>query len=171
MNGAGGGGGGSGGCRFQPDSHGYNIWSWWRAGWLLVTLTYFSRSLRDLNCQIWAKRCLCAHYLINQLADSNQICMDIIVGHDKMLSMYWWPWSNFQGVFTYVNIEKIIVMSNLTRKVWLKFMITNFFCPVYFGQGHSSAKWNKLREYSKYSMPVVITSNYRKLSLTSSNLK
>ena len=48
-----------------------------------MTLTYFSRSLRDLNCQIWAKRCLCAKYLMNQLADFNQICMDITFGHDK----------------------------------------------------------------------------------------
>ena len=62
---------------FQPDLHWYNIGTWWRADLILVTLTYFSRSVRDLNCQIWAKRCLCAQYLMNQLADFNQICMDI----------------------------------------------------------------------------------------------
>ena len=33
--------------RFQPDLHGYNIGTWWRADLILVTLTYFSRSLRD----------------------------------------------------------------------------------------------------------------------------
>ena len=82
---------------FQPDLHGYNIWTWWRDDLILVTLTYFSRSVRDLNCQIWAKRCLCAQYLMNQLADFNQICMDITFGHDKKLNMFWWPWSNFQG--------------------------------------------------------------------------
>ena len=83
--------------RFQPDLHGYNIGTWWRADLILVTLTYFSRSVVDLNCQIWAKRCLCAQYLMNQLADFNQICMDIIFGHDKKLNRCWWPCSNFQG--------------------------------------------------------------------------
>ena len=82
--------------RFQPDLHGYNIGTWWRADLILVTLTYFSRSVRDLNCQIWAKRCLCAQDLMNQLADFNQICMDITFGHDKKLNRFWWPWSNFQ---------------------------------------------------------------------------
>ena len=83
--------------RFQPDLHGYKIWTWWRADLVLVTLTYFSRSLQDLNCQIWAKRCLCAQCLMNQLADFNQICMDITSGHDKKLNRFWWHWSNFQG--------------------------------------------------------------------------
>ena len=71
--------------RFQPDLHGYNIGTWWRADLILVTLTYFSRSVVDLNCQIWVKRCSCAQYLMNQLADFNQICMDITFGHDKKL--------------------------------------------------------------------------------------
>ena len=71
--------------RFQPDLHGYNIGIWWRADYVLVTLTYFSRSLQDLNFQIWAKRCLCAHYLMNQLADFNHICMDITFGHDDLI--------------------------------------------------------------------------------------
>ena len=76
--------------RFQPDLLGYNIGTWWRAYLVLETLTYFSRSLRDLNCQIWARRCLCAQYLMNQLADFNQICMDITLGHDKKLNRFWW---------------------------------------------------------------------------------
>ena len=83
--------------RFQPDLHGYNIGTWWRADLILVTLTFLSRSVCYLNCQIWAKRCLCAQYLMNQLADFNQICMDITFGHDKKLNRFWWPWSNFQG--------------------------------------------------------------------------
>ena len=83
--------------RFQPDLHGYNIGTWWSADLVLVSLTYFSRSLWDLNCQIWAKRCLYAQYLLNQLVDFNQICMDITFGHDKKLNRFWWPWSNFQG--------------------------------------------------------------------------
>ena len=74
--------------RFQPDLHGYNIETWWRADLILVTLTYFSRSVRDLNCQIWAKRCLFAQYLMNQLADFKQICMDITFGHDKKLNRF-----------------------------------------------------------------------------------
>ena len=81
--------------RFHPHLHRYKIGTWRRADLVLVTLTYFSRSLRDLNCQIWAKRCLCAQYLMNQLADFNQICMDITLGHDKKLNRVWWPWSNF----------------------------------------------------------------------------
>ena len=83
--------------RFQPDLHGYNIGTWWSADLILVTLTYFSRSVIDLTCQLWAKRCLCAQYLMNQLADFNQICMAITFGHDKKLNRFWWPWSNFQG--------------------------------------------------------------------------
>ena len=83
--------------RFQPVLHGYNIGTWWRADLILVTMTNFSRSVQDLNCQIWAKRCLCAQYLMNQLADFNQICMDITFGHDKKLNRFWWPWFNFQG--------------------------------------------------------------------------
>ena len=67
--------------RFQPHLHGYYIRACWRADLFLVT--YFSRSLRDYNCQIWAKRSLCAQYLMNHLADFNQICMDITFGHDK----------------------------------------------------------------------------------------
>ena len=82
---------------FQPDLHGYNIGTWWSVDLILVTLTYFSRSVRDLNCKIWAKRCLCAQYLMNQLVGFNQNCMDITFGHDKKLNRFWWPWSNFQG--------------------------------------------------------------------------
>ena len=74
--------------RFQPDLHGCNIGTWWRADLVLVALTYFSRSLRDLNCQIWAKWCLCAQYLMNQLADFNQICMDITFRYDKKLNRF-----------------------------------------------------------------------------------
>ena len=54
-----------------------------------MTLIYFSRSVRYLNCQIWAKRCLCAQYLMNQLADFNQICINITAGHDKKLNKFW----------------------------------------------------------------------------------
>ena len=82
--------------RFQPNLHGYNIGTWQRDDLVLVTLTYFSRSLLDLICQIWAKRCLCAQYLMNQLADFNQISMDITFGHDKKLNRFWWLWTNFQ---------------------------------------------------------------------------
>ena len=71
---------------FQRDLHGYNIGTLCRADLVLVTLTYFSRSLLGLNCQIWAKRCLCAQNLMNQQADFNQICMDITFGHDKKLN-------------------------------------------------------------------------------------
>ena len=74
--------------RLQPDLQVYNIETWWRADLVLVTLTYFSRSLQDLNCQIWTKRRLCAQYLMNQLADFNQICMDITFGHDKKLNRF-----------------------------------------------------------------------------------
>ena len=83
--------------RFQPDLHRYNIGTWIRADLVLVTLIKFSWSLRNSNCQIWAKRCLCRQYLMNQLTDFNQICMDITFGHDKKLNRFWWPWSNFQG--------------------------------------------------------------------------
>ena len=83
--------------RFQPDLHGYKIGTCWGTDLIVVTLTYFSRSVRELNCQIWAKKCLCAQYLMNQMADFNQICMDITFGHDKKLNRLWWPLSNFQG--------------------------------------------------------------------------
>ena len=57
----------------------------------------FSRSLLDFNCQSWAKKCLCTQYLMNQLADFNQICMDITFGQDKKLNRFWWSWTNFPG--------------------------------------------------------------------------
>ena len=44
-----------------------------------------------------SQRCLCAQYLMNRLADFNQIYMDITFGHDKKLNRFWWPWSNFEG--------------------------------------------------------------------------
>ena len=37
---------------FQLNLHGCNIGTWWRIDLVLVTLTQFSRSLQDLNCQI-----------------------------------------------------------------------------------------------------------------------
>ena len=46
---------------------------------ILVTLTYFSRSLQDFQ----AKRCLCAQYLMSQ------VCMDITFGRDKKLKRFW----------------------------------------------------------------------------------
>ena len=97
--------------RFQQDLHGYNIGTWWRAYLILLTMTYFSRSVRDLhvNCQIWAKRCLCAHYFMNQLADFNQICMDMTFGHDNKLNRFWWPWSNFQGYCLPKLSQKVFV--------------------------------------------------------------
>ena len=82
--------------RFQPDLHGHNTGTWWRADWVLMTLAYFSRSLQYLNFQIWLIRCLCAQYLMNQLADFNQICMGITFWHDKKLNRFWWPSSNFK---------------------------------------------------------------------------
>ena len=40
---------------------------------------------------------LSAWYLMNQLADFNQICMYITLGHNEDLIRFWWPWPNFQG--------------------------------------------------------------------------
>ena len=34
---------------------------------------------------------------MNRLAFFNQICMDIILGHDEKLIRFWWPWPNCQG--------------------------------------------------------------------------
>ena len=49
------------------------------------------RSLRHLNCQIYAKICLYARYLLNLMADFNQICMDVTLGHDKELIRFLLP--------------------------------------------------------------------------------
>ena len=46
------------------------------------------------------RRCdsfLSAQYLMNRMADFNQTCMDITLGHDEELIRFWWPWPNFQG--------------------------------------------------------------------------
>ena len=96
--------------RFQPDLHGYNIGTWWKAGLVLVTLTYFSRSLRDLNCQIWAKRCLWTQYLMNQLADFNQICMDITFGLPK-------SWIGFGDLDLIFKVTTRLNPPNLSQKV------------------------------------------------------
>ena len=55
----------------------YNTGTWWRANLILVTLTYFSRSLWNLNCQIWAKRYLSACYLMDLWMECYQICKPI----------------------------------------------------------------------------------------------
>ena len=41
---------------------------------------------------------LCAPYLMNQLADFNQICMDITLGHDEELIRFWWPWQSTRNL-------------------------------------------------------------------------
>ena len=41
------------------------------------------------NCQIYAKKCLCARYLMNHLADFKQIYMDVTMGHDEELVRFW----------------------------------------------------------------------------------
>ena len=47
----------------------------------------------DLFFKVFAKfepKGVCAaQYLMNQLVDFNQICMDIIFGHDKKLNRFW----------------------------------------------------------------------------------
>ena len=98
--------------RCQPDLHGYNIGTWWRAGLILVTLTYFSRSMRDLNCQIEAKRCLCAQYLMNQLADFNQICIDITFGHVK-------SWISFGDLDLIFKVTVRLNPPKLSQKVFV----------------------------------------------------
>ena len=59
--------------RFQPDLHGdHDLFFKVSAGLKLPNL-----SQKVLVC------------LMNQLADFNQICMDIIFGHDKKLNRFW----------------------------------------------------------------------------------
>ena len=98
--------------RFQPDLNGYNIVTWWRADMILVTLTYFSRSVQDLNWQIWAKRCLCAQYLMNQQADFNQICMDITFGHDE-------SWIGFGDLDLIFKVTVRLNPPKLSQKVFV----------------------------------------------------
>ena len=88
-----------------------------------MILTYFSRSLLDLNCQIWAKRCLCALYLMNWLADFNQLCMDIILGHVEELVRFWWPWHNFQGHSCMTEIATIDWFGRWGTSVSLKTLL------------------------------------------------
>ena len=40
---------------------------------------------------------LSAQYLVNQWLVSYQTFMDILMGHNKELVRFWWPWPNFQG--------------------------------------------------------------------------
>ena len=44
-----------------------------------------------------AKKCLFAEYLMNRLADFNQMFMHITLGHDDELIIFWWPAPNFQN--------------------------------------------------------------------------
>ena len=52
-------------------------------------LDLFFKVTAGLKLPNLSQRCLCAQYLMNQLVDFNQICMDITFGHDKKLNMFW----------------------------------------------------------------------------------
>ena len=36
-------------------------------------------------------------YLLNQLVEFHQTCMDILLEQALELSRFWWPWPHFQG--------------------------------------------------------------------------
>ena len=131
---------------------------WWRADLILVTLTYFSRSVRGLNCQIWAKRCLCAQFLMNQLADFNQICMHIIFGHVKKLNRFWWPWSNFQ-VHCQTYSTKIKPKSvRLHVIAW-----TIGWNVIKFASLYKSDSFNSLLDFGELDLIYKVTASWLKL--------
>ena len=103
--------------RFQPDLHRYNNGTWLGADLVLVTLTYFSRSLRDLNCKIWANRYLCAQYLMNQLADLTTI---VWIWHLNMMKS-WIGFDDLDLIFKITarlnppNLSQIVVVCMLSH--------------------------------------------------------
>ena len=79
---------------------------------------------------------LSAWYLMNQLADLNQICLDITLEYDEDLIRFWWSWLNFQGrcrlpkssllhVISWAigwNVTKFVCLYNWNRiNSWLDF--------------------------------------------------
>ena len=68
-----------------------------------------------------------AQYLMNQLADFNQICMDITFGHDKKLNRFWWSWSNFQGG---ERGGSVVECRTLEREVGVSILTAAVLCPL-----------------------------------------
>ena len=77
----------------------------------LVTLTKFSRSQTNWNCQ-FLSNFLVMWYHVNQLLDSYQICMHTSLWQGKELVRFWWPWPNFQ-----VSVATIGLI--LTKYAWI----------------------------------------------------
>ena len=98
--------------RFQPDLHEYNIGTWWRADLILVTLTHFSRSLRDLNRQIWANSSLCAQYLMNQQADLTRFAW---IWHLDMIK----SWIGFGDLDLIFKVTARLHPPKLSQKVFV----------------------------------------------------
>ena len=48
-----------------------------------------SAGLKLLNLPNLSQKVCAAQYLMNQLVDCNQICVDITFGHDKNLNRFW----------------------------------------------------------------------------------
>ena len=140
--------------RFRPDLHGYNIGTWWRAALVLVTLTYFSRSLRDLNCQIGVKRCLCAQYLMSQLADFNQICMDITFGHDKKLNRF----GDLDLIF---NVTAKLNPPNLNQKVYVS--LTIGWNVTKFASVYKSDRISSVFDFGDHYIIFKVTASWLKL--------
>ena len=70
----------------------------------------------DLDGEKWA---LSAHYLENQPVDSDQTCMNTLLGVGLEVIMFWWPWPYFQGHRGHKNV-KIIPKKSLSALCLLK---------------------------------------------------
>ena len=66
------------------------------------------------------------HFILEGCHTEHCAAQLLLYVHVKMSNL---AYMEAKGVFTNVKIEKIIVLSNLTRNFWfwLKFMIPNFF--------------------------------------------
>ena len=67
---------------------------------------------------------MCAPYLMNRLADFNQICMDITFGHDEKQIWFWWPWPTFQGLCGTNLSQNMRVLHNISWTSW--WILTRF---------------------------------------------
>ena len=87
---------------------------------------------------------LCAWYLLNRLADFNQICMDIIFWHDEERIRFWW----LDLIF---KVTVGLKLPNLSQKVfaWLVswtigWTVTKFACLYYLGRINSRLDFGDL---------------------------
>ena len=99
---------------------------------------------------------LSALYLLNQQMDFNQTCTDALLGKEKTVFRFWWPWTHFQshfGILNFLNFDQKSLSApyhlnrttdsghtwSIITLVWFKYLIRFWWLWSNF-QGHRSEK-------------------------------